>query len=150
MRSLENAYSDYVGLLNDLYSYQREMEVEGELHNFVLVVERFLDCGKDEAVQVVNDLMTARAQQFEHVVATELPALSDDLGLSVHAREELERYVEQLQKMMSGTLHWCQETGRFKEPERREISPPVHFAGPRGLGTSAARTASLLTNNRTS
>ena len=149
MRSLENAYSDYVGLLNDLYSYQREMEIEGEIHNFVLVVERFLDCGKDKAVQVVNDLMTARAQQFEHVVVTELPALSDDLGLSVHAREGLERYVEQLQKMMSGTLHWCRETGRFNEPERREISPPVHFAGPRGLGTSAARIVSLLMNDRT-
>ncbi|MCY1013755.1 hypothetical protein OV079_51180 [Nannocystis pusilla] len=95
------------------------MEIEGELHNFVLVVERFLDCGKDQAVRVVNDLMTARAQQFEHVVATELPALSDDLGLSARAREGLEWYVEQLQKMMSGTLHWCRHTGRFKEPERQ-------------------------------
>ena len=43
MRSLENAAADYACLTNDVFSYQKEIEFEGELHNGVLVVQNFLD-----------------------------------------------------------------------------------------------------------
>ena len=38
LRSLENAAADYACLLNDVFSYQKEIEYEGEVHNGVLVV----------------------------------------------------------------------------------------------------------------
>ena len=44
MRSLENAAADYASLLNDVFSYQKEIEFEGEVHNGVLVVQNFFDC----------------------------------------------------------------------------------------------------------
>ena len=42
MVELENAAQDYAGMLNDIFSYQKEIQFEGELHNSVLVVENFL------------------------------------------------------------------------------------------------------------
>ncbi len=42
MRALENAAQDYACMLNDVFSYQKEIQFEGELHNMVLVVQNFL------------------------------------------------------------------------------------------------------------
>ena len=81
MRALANSAADATMLLNDIVSYRKEIEVEGELNNGVLVVQNFLDCDLQQAVDVVNDLRTARFRQFEHVVATELPALFDQFDL---------------------------------------------------------------------
>ena len=46
MRALENSAADYACLINDVFSYQKEIEFEGELHNCVLVVQNFLDCDR--------------------------------------------------------------------------------------------------------
>jgi germacradienol/geosmin synthase len=73
MQGLAKSAQDYACLTNDIFSYQKEIEFEGELHNCVLVVERFLDCSKEQAVDVVRDLMSTR---MEHIVATELQASS--------------------------------------------------------------------------
>jgi germacradienol/geosmin synthase len=145
LRSLENSAADYACLTNDVFSYQKELEFEGELNNGVLVVQRFLDLDKPRAVEVVNDLMTARMQQFEHIVATELPALAEDYRLDAKAREKLGKYVEKLQQWMRGVLEWHLAVDRYKEFELRNTRKPTRLPGsPTGLGTSAARIASLL------
>jgi germacradienol/geosmin synthase len=145
MRALENSAADYACLTNDIFSYQKEIEFEGELNNGVLVVQRFLDLEAPRAVEVVNDLMTARMRQFEHIVATELPALVEDFRLDSKAREKLRRYVEKLQQWMCGVLQWHIKVDRYKEFELRNTRKPARlFGSPTGLGTSAARIASLL------
>ncbi|HYO56802.1 family 2 encapsulin nanocompartment cargo protein terpene cyclase [Archangium sp.] len=153
IRGLENSAADYACLTNDIFSYQKEIEFEGELNNGVLVVQRFLDLDKQQAAEVVNDLMTARMRQFEHIVATELPALSDYFGLDARAREKLRGYVEKLQQWMCGVLTWHQMVDRYKEFELRNTRKPGRPVrrpgGPTGLGTSAARIASLFGGNRT-
>jgi germacradienol/geosmin synthase len=139
MRELENSAADYACLLNDVFSYQKEIEFEGELHNGVLVVQKFLDIDRGRAVLVVNDLMTARLLQFEHIIATELPVIADDLGLDADARGALDAYVVGLQDWMAGILDWHLLTRRYNEPElrRRYRTPPRRLGGPTGLGTSA-------------
>ena len=145
MRGLENSAADYACLTNDIFSYQKEIEFEGELNNGVLVVQRFLDLDAPQAVEVVNDLMTARMRQFEHTVATELPALFDAFGLDTRTREKLRRYVEQLQQWMAGVLRWHTAVDRYKEFELRNARKPGRlFGSPTGMGTSAARIASQL------
>ena len=145
MRSLEDSTADYACLTNDVFSYQKEIEFEGELNNGVLVVQRFLDMDAPQAVEVVNNLMTARMRQFEHIIALELPILVEDFGLDDKARERLGRYVEQLQQWMAGVLRWHQAVDRYKEFELRDshrlVLPPK---GATGLGTSAARITSLF------
>ncbi|MBN0046887.1 terpene synthase family protein [Streptomyces actuosus] len=114
VRSLENAAVDYACLLNDVFSYQKEIEYEGEIHNAVLVVQNFFGCDYPAALGVVHDLMTQRMRQFEHVAGHELPLLYDDLSLSQEARAAMRDYVADLQNWMSGILHWHREVDRYK------------------------------------
>lgn len=145
MRGLENSAADYAFFTNDIFSYQKEIEFEGELHNGVLVVQKFLDIGRQQAVSVVGDLMTSRLQQFEHLIATELPLLADEFDLDTDARESLDAYVVGLQDWVAGILDWHRLCGRYDESalRRRYRTLPQRFGGPSGLGTSAARIGSL-------
>lgn len=156
MRALENSAADYACWLNDVFSYQKEIEFEGELHNIVLVVQNFLDCGRERALDVVHDLMTARMRQFEHVVATELPTLFDEFGLDATARETLSGYVTELQNWLAGILGWHEGCHRYDETDLHRVRPPGAppkaadtaatpnvIAGPTGFGTAAARIGSL-------
>ena len=139
VRGLENAAADYAGLTNDVFSYQKEIQFDGDLHNGVLVVQRFLDCGLDRAVGVVNDLMTARVRQFQHIATSELPVLAEQHGLDAGARAALAGHVRALEDYMAGILQWHRTTIRYQERElRRAPSAPDPFALA-GLGTSAAR-----------
>ncbi|MGX1273021.1 germacradienol/geosmin synthase Cyc2 [Streptomyces phaeoluteigriseus] len=115
VRSLENAAIDYACLLNDVFSYQKEIEFEGEIHNAILVVQNFFGCDYPTALGVVHDLTTQRMQQFEHVIAHELPVLYDDFGLSAEAREAMRGYVTDLQNWMAGILNWHREVDRYKD-----------------------------------
>jgi germacradienol/geosmin synthase len=114
VRSLENAAADYACLLNDVFSYQKEIEYEGEIHNAILVVQNFFGCDYPQALGVVHDLMTQRMEQFEHVAAHELPVLYDDFGLSADARAAMHGYVADLQHWMSGILNWHRSVDRYK------------------------------------
>jgi germacradienol/geosmin synthase len=142
MRGLENSAADYACFTNDVFSYQKEIEYEGELNNSVLVVQYFLEMPPAEAVLVVNNLMTARMQQFEHIVATELPALFEDFSLDKAVQAKVLGYVEKLQQWMAGVLRWHIAVDRYKELELRNTPKPGRLYGvPKGLGTSALRLA---------
>src|SRR5919199_4389110 len=150
LRGLDNSTADYACFTNDIFSYQKEIEFEGEINNCVLVVQKFLDCDPPQAVEVVNDLMTSRMRQFEHIVATEIPVLDDEFDLDASARKALRAYVEKLQRYMCGVLRWHTAVDRYKEFELRDSSLEKRlFSGPTGLGTSAARIGSLLGAGRT-
>ncbi|MEU3827443.1 germacradienol/geosmin synthase Cyc2 [Streptomyces sp. NPDC029080] len=114
VRSLENAAIDYACLLNDVFSYQKEIEYEGEVHNAVLVVQNFFGVDYPAALHVVHDLMTQRMEQFEHVIAHELPVLYEDFALSAEARAIMDAYVTDLQNWLSGILNWHREVDRYK------------------------------------
>ncbi|GCB45165.1 germacradienol/geosmin synthase Cyc2 [Streptomyces sp. NL15-2K] len=114
VRSLENAAVDYACLLNDVFSYQKEIEYEGEIHNAILVVQNFFGIDYPTALGVVADLMNQRMQQFEHVAAHELPVVYEDFGLSDEAREIMGNYVLDLQNWMAGILNWHREVDRYK------------------------------------
>nr|WP_204745229.1 germacradienol/geosmin synthase [Glycomyces paridis] len=137
VRELEDSAMDYACLMNDLFSYQKEVEFEGELINGVVVAEEFLGCTREEGVEVVNRLMTARLEQFELLAATELPALAEDLELDAGAREGLEAYVADLRNWMCAILHWHRETDRYREDELR-LARTERAAGAVGAEPEAA------------
>ncbi|MDX2826574.1 terpene synthase family protein [Streptomyces ipomoeae] len=114
VRSLENAAIDYGCLINDVFSYQKEIEYEGEVHNAILVVQNFFGCDYPTALGVVHDLMTQRMKQFEHVVAHELPVVYDDFELSDEARAIMAGYVTDLENWLAGILNWHQRVDRYK------------------------------------
>ncbi|WP_457027869.1 terpene synthase family protein [Kitasatospora sp. P5_F3] len=147
---LEAAAADYAAMMNDVFSYQKEIQFEGELHNAVLVVQNFLDCDRHQALDIVSDLMTSRMKQFEHLTEIELPALLDEFNLEAEARRELEGYVQELRHWLYGILVWHSECDRYNEAAlQRHFAPtttPVRqpLGGPTGLGTSAARVLELI------
>jgi germacradienol/geosmin synthase len=141
IQAMENAAADYACLLNDVFSYHKEIQYDGDFHNGVLVVQNFLACDKDRAVAVVNDLMTARMRQFEQVVGVDLPTLISDFGLDDEVGKAVLGYAEELQNWMSGILVWHRGCHRYDQaslPHRR-LEVPRRLGGPTGLGTSAAR-----------
>lgn len=156
MLALENSAVNYACFTNDIFSYQKEIEFEGELNNIVLVVQKFLDIDREQAVGVVNDLMTSRMRQFEHIIATELPLIVDDFQLNAPARAALDGYVVGLQDWMAGILDWHILCGRYREPALRKRyqagfyrtgsyrTQPGRPGGPTGLGTSATFIRNLL------
>jgi hypothetical protein len=133
--------ADYACLINEVFSYQKEIQYEGEIHNCVLVVQSFLDCDVRKAFNVVTDLMTSRARQFEHVVSTELPALLYDFDLGADARNTLIGYAQELRDWLSGILTWHEGCHRYEESELgyHPATGTLAFGGTTGLGTSAAR-----------
>ncbi|MFJ4244444.1 germacradienol/geosmin synthase Cyc2 [Streptomyces iakyrus] len=115
VRSLENAAMDFACLVNDVFSYQKEIEYEGEIHNAILVVQTFFGCDYPTGLGIVHDLMSQRMRQFEHVVEHELPVLYDDFRLSGEARAAMGTYVADLRNWLSGILHWHREVDRYKD-----------------------------------
>ncbi|MGN9843050.1 terpene synthase family protein [Nonomuraea sp. H19] len=140
MRALENAMMDCGLLVNDIFSYQKEIEFEGELHNCVLVVQSFFDCDYPAALAIVDDLLSARMKQFLHLVEHELPVVCDDFGLDAAARQELDAFVAELRDWLAGILNWHRYCRRYDEESLRRHNRPPRAAldGPTGLGTSAA------------
>lgn len=141
MRSLENSAADYACMMNDLFSYQKEIEYEGEVHNAVLVVQNFFNCDYPSAVRIVDDLMHSRLDQFQHVAGKELPVLYDDFALEPEARELLDGYVEELENWLAGILVWHRDCRRYREEDLLR-----HFGAERepqggggGEGTARAR-----------
>jgi germacradienol/geosmin synthase len=114
VQSLEKAAADYAMLINDVFSYQKEIEYEGEIHNGILVVQNFFDCDYPTALGIIHDLMTQRMQQFEHVAAHEFPVLHEDFKLTDEARAIMDGYVDELRNWLAGILHWHREVPRYK------------------------------------
>lgn len=145
MTEIENSAADHACLTNDLFSYQKELEFEGDLNNFVLVVQHFLDTDPQSAADVVGALMDARMRQFEHVAATELPRLLEDANLDAQAQACVHGYVRKLRQWMGGVLTWHTRAGRYQVFEPRSPWNPARLSGqPTGPGTAASRLAAML------
>ncbi|WP_106398630.1 terpene synthase family protein [Actinocorallia populi] len=140
LQSINNAAADCGTFLNDLFSYQKEIEFEGELHNIVLILEHFLGVSKERAVEFTGRLMNLRRRQFEHLIAVELPVLCDRLGLSAEARSALDAYLDELRDWMVAILNWHRDTSRYPEAELvRDLPSPHGLPALTGLGMAAAR-----------
>ncbi|WP_119730846.1 terpene synthase family protein [Thermomonospora amylolytica] len=139
IRELETAAQDYACFTNDLFSYQKEVQFEGEVHNLVLVVENFLDIDRIKARDIVADLMTERVHQFERIIAHDLPRLFEEHDLDAPARRLLSRHAEDLKDWMSGILEWHRTCVRYGEPELKRHHTPSPPFTPAGPGTSAFR-----------
>jgi germacradienol/geosmin synthase len=131
--ALENAAADYTTLVGDVFSYQKEVEYEGRLHNGVCVAEAFHRCGRAEALGVVADLMRSRMRRFQHLAAHELPALE----LAEPAHGALAGHVHDLENWMAGTLNWHRVSRRYDENELRRPPGQVTYPGLAASGDTA-------------
>ncbi|ACU75054.1 Terpene synthase metal-binding domain protein [Catenulispora acidiphila DSM 44928] len=119
--ALEHAAADWGCLVNDVFSYQKEIQFDGDVHNAVLVVQDFFDCDRDRALEIVSSLMAARLAQFHHSAEVEIPALADTMRLSSATREALDLHIQELRDWLTGVLNWHQRTGRYAEAEQHRL-----------------------------
>jgi germacradienol/geosmin synthase len=115
MRELETAAQDCAMSINDLFSYQKEVEYEGELHNLVLVVENFLGVDRMRARDIVADLITARNRQFEKLIGLDLPVMFADFDAGDEVRDIITAHAEGLKDWMAGVLEWHRCNARYTE-----------------------------------
>ncbi|GAA2251428.1 terpene synthase family protein [Streptomyces amakusaensis] len=144
VRGLELAAQDYAVLLNDLFSYQKEIEVEGEVHNAVLVVQTFFGCDYPAGVRIVDDLMRGRLKQFLHVKENQLPLLYEDFALDEDRRAALDGYVREIEDWLAGILNWHRTVRRYRPEDVRGGAGTARLGQPSGLGTAAVRVATML------
>lgn len=148
LRVLRDCFGDAFLLRNDIFSYQREIEEEGEVNNGVLVLERFLGLDPQSAAEAVNNLITSRMQQFENTLLTEIPQLLDERAPDPADRIIVLAYAKGLQDFQAGMHRWMEESPRYSD-FAADSSPAVAvlrgvpglpgLPAPRGLGTAAAR-----------
>ncbi|MEW1696408.1 germacradienol/geosmin synthase [Streptomyces sp. NPDC093249] len=145
VRALENAVMDYGALINDLFSYQKEVEVEGEVHNGILVLQKFFDCDYPTAMAMLHDLMRGRLSQYEHLKQREIPMLYTEFGLDAAGRAAFEAYLRELEDWLAGILNWHRKVSRYgAEDVHAGSGTPLLGHGPTGLGTSAVRIGALI------
>ncbi|MGH3731153.1 MAG: terpene synthase family protein, partial [Micromonosporaceae bacterium] len=139
MRQLTCAAQDYACFTNDLYSYQKEIQYEHEMHNMVFVLENFLGCDRLAARDIVAKLMAERMRQFEQIVAVDMPVMFDEFGLSDDVRQVLIRYADELKDWTSGILEWHARCRRYRAdtlrarhetPSAPWSARDVHHLGP--------------------
>nr|WP_232014040.1 hypothetical protein [Glycomyces terrestris] len=117
---MEAAAMDAVCLLNDVCSYQKEVEYEGQLLNGVVVIEEYLEVGPEEAVRIAADLANARIEQFQLVEATGLPGLVAEHDLDAEAQAALASYVADLKHWIAAIHKWHLDgTDRYREENLR-------------------------------
>ncbi|MFD3997934.1 hypothetical protein [Streptomyces sp. NPDC058548] len=68
MRHARNLAAEWVGIYNDVCSFQKEKAL-GYPHNAVLMAQEWLHCDADEAADVVNTLADGLLEQFEAALA---------------------------------------------------------------------------------
>ncbi|CAM5668634.1 hypothetical protein STENM327S_02201 [Streptomyces tendae] len=136
LRVLMETFSDAVHLRNDLFSYQREVEDEGELSNGVLVLETFFGCTTQEAAELVNDVLTSRLHQFEHTAFTEVPAVALEKGLTPPEAAAVAAYegaagLAVRRPRMAHALQPLHEQGRAPPGRLADADRPRHLRGGR-------------------
>jgi germacradienol/geosmin synthase len=139
LRQLVIAFADNVDFRNDIFSYRKEIEFEGDVNNGVHVIQDFLNCGLQHAVEIANDIMTASLREFERITEEDLPVMFDELGLDVTARDQVLTFVRGLEHWLCGDLAWYSRTRRYVGSDLGTRPGPADVGAATGLGTSAVR-----------
>ncbi|MFK8907414.1 terpene synthase family protein [Streptomyces sp. YS-3] len=97
------------GLMNDLFSYHKEVVRHGQMFNLVPVMQAALRCSPQEAFNAAVDHVNRLTDEFEEIMLSQ-PALA----VSPMAGQT-GQYLESLADQISATYHWQFHTSRYKE-----------------------------------
>ncbi|WP_327279740.1 MULTISPECIES: terpene synthase family protein [unclassified Streptomyces] len=111
--ALLDAFMDYMGMANDIASYQREIHDEHDVNNLVIVLQTSLRITVQEAMQAAADLVTARLRHFEHLTRSELPPVVQRARLNHGERIGLEAWLRGASSFLSGLHAWYTGAPRY-------------------------------------
>jgi geranylgeranyl diphosphate synthase type I len=141
MRALVDAVNDSALLLNDIFSYDREVADPAETTNMVLALQKFLGCDPQRAVAATNDMLTARLRQFEHIADVEIPETCAEHHLTPEERLTVLGLADNLRDWLPGWLEWHKRAARYLGDGTVAVVQSItrRPAGPTGFGTATAR-----------
>ncbi|MFD7094210.1 terpene synthase family protein [Streptomyces xanthophaeus] len=132
-RALLDAFMDYMGMANDIASYQREVHDEHDVNNLVIVLQASLGISVQEAMHAAAELVTARLRHFEHLTRSELPPAVKRAGLNQGERIELESWLRGACSFLSGLHAWYTGAPRYAPADGPSQEPRTSTAaGPAG------------------
>jgi hypothetical protein len=97
-------------LVNDVFSYHKDVVLEGSDFNLVKILMDTLGLSFDEAVDRSIYMINAYADQFIEA-RKQLPSWGSDID------ESVQKYVDGLAEMMNGNVYWHSTTNRYRSPE---------------------------------
>ncbi|OKH98927.1 hypothetical protein A6A06_25305 [Streptomyces sp. CB02923] len=145
-RVLGDGFADAAGLRADIVSYLGGQWAAEAPSNGVQVVQHFLECEPQQAVEAANRQLTSRLRQFERTEVTELPFLFGEHGLLVTERATVLHYVSGLRDWQAGFHEWLTRTAdapRTAPGGRAGEGWPPPPGGARGFGAAAGRLSSV-------
>lgn len=113
VRALLDAFMDFMGLANDIASYEREVHEENDVNNLVLVVGTSLGISLHAAVPAALHLVNARLRDFERLRQKDLPLFVLRAGLRHEERVELEKWLRGACSFLSGLHSWYTGAPRY-------------------------------------
>lgn len=124
MRALRRAASLHSGLVNDLYSANREA-LTAYPSNAVLVIEQSTRCTRQEAADAVNGMITALAHDLNTARAA-LPAELTALATPPHARAAVLLHAERVATCTRGQITWHASSPRYATGDLTADGRPTH------------------------
>jgi hypothetical protein len=119
-QTLRDSFGDAAFLRNDLFSYDREVQLENETSNSVLVLQQWLQADPQRAAEGVNQMITARMVAFEHAARIALPAACAELGLGQKERAAAQGWIDGLRTWQAGLHEWQLQSPRYSGGVARE------------------------------
>lgn len=119
---LHTATNNVVCWVNDMLSFQKEL-ARGDIHNLALIVRHEQRCTWQEALDIVNDMVTREVQLYlrtEHALLTRFPAIA----------HELEKHLFILRMWMRANLDWSLQSVRYTQVEQTIAGKQVSYLEP--------------------
>ncbi|MFC4054393.1 hypothetical protein ACFOY4_32270 [Actinomadura syzygii] len=140
LRVIETSFADVVGLRDDLFRHARDAR-RGSSFNVVPVLAEWLGYTRQQAADLVGDLLTGRMGQLEDTVRDELPGLAAREGMTCAEVASVGAYVQALRDHIAGDLRWHRSTSRYgaAEPPRVDWTRRAHRPSTARAGHFAGR-----------
>jgi hypothetical protein len=111
------AATDVMAWTNDIVSVEKETAA-GEVHNFVVVLERHQALTRADALRAVTARVLGRVDDYlaaERALVAHVDALDPDDAF----RATVEYCADSMRHFMAGHVHWCRHNPRYTGPPAR-------------------------------
>lgn len=122
---LELVAVDAIDLVNDIFSYEKEI-ARGDLTNGVAVYQRLTKGSVQQAVDQLDEVITARTKLFQQAKQA-IPAFLEEAGYSAQERKAIGLYIGSLEDWIGGSLAWSRTSLRYQETEHARPGQPVSW-----------------------
>lgn len=124
-RDLRDAAEEHMGLYNDICSLDSDERV-GYRYNAALLLQDNQDLTREQAVDAVNDMLTACLQRF-HTAMEQLPIQMETAGIQGQTYADAVRTAEDYARYVRANFDYHQQTPRYSS------APEVALEGMLGL-----------------